>query len=160
MTGLLEMIFLTSFKQRLMIKSIMDKKSAITIFADIGNAPWAWRKDAADTTTYVGGNMADAHGWYSDYSISPDLEKAFIQWAKFFDSQPWYRNDEVSRNFDWQKFHTEGIALVRRLKQEIGEQAVIYYVKPSEDDEARDERFEILISGELRSFIPTEVVPE
>ena len=131
-----------------------NNKLAYTIHADIGMAPWAWVKDASDHTAKVGGNMADACGWYGDHPISVELEQAFIAWAKFFDNHSWWSDDHPEITFDWQAFNTQGILLAKRLKVELGDSVVVYYSKACEVPNTDESCLEVLLNNDLRIFTP------
>lgn len=105
--------------------------------ADYGMAPYAWLRRAGQTRG-VGGNIADAVcGFPEEYGVSKDLEKAFANWACYFE-----RNVEPGRdeNFDWETFHRRGRELTRRLKEEIGDKFYIHYLIPYEDPETERQR--------------------
>lgn len=119
------------------------QKLAYTIFADFGVAPWAWVKPAIDKTRYVGPNCADGSGWFADSKISEQLEGDFVEWAIFYDSQPWFSDESIYQTFDWVDFNKKGLELATRLKYELGDSAIVYYVRLSEEPNNLDQRVEI-----------------
>lgn len=131
-------------------------KLAYTIFADFGVAPWAWVKPADNNTRYVGQNCADGSGWYADSKISEQFERDFVEWAVFYDSQPWFKDESIYQTFDWVSFNKKGIELATRLKKELGDSVVVYYARPSEDPNKVEERVEIMQNGTTRAFKPID----
>jgi hypothetical protein len=123
----------------------------ITIMPDYGMGPYAWQKDASDTSTGVGANIADAvSGFkYTEYKVSKALEAEFAEWIGLFG------NHGPKPGFDWDSFHRRGIALARRLKAELGDQVRVVYDTPVEDPSYRsyrgyDVRTEVLAGGKLK----------
>lgn len=121
----------------------------ITIMPDFLSA-YAWAKDAEDDTTYVGGNIAAGEDEFefSDFKVSAALVRGFCTWVGRFER---FCDDPA---FDWDEFHRDGIALTRRLKAEIGDQARVVYAIPMEDRKNRKsvftDRLEILADGSLK----------
>jgi len=125
----------------------------ITIMPDFGTA-YAWQKDATDKSTGVGSNIADAVSGFrfTGYNVSKALDADFAEWAM------WFEHDAVGdRRFDmdWDRFHSQGIALARRLKAELGDLVRVVYDVPVEDPSYRtyrgiDVRTEILAGGKLK----------
>lgn len=121
----------------------------ITIMPDFGNGPYAWLKNVDDGTTLVGGNIADAVSGFEgyDFKVSIALEQAFGTWVNRFEQ------DYKEPAFDWEGFHREGIALSRRLKAEIGDQArVVYYMASEDPASVRTERTEVMGDGSLKEI--------
>lgn len=123
----------------------------ITIMPDYGMGPYAWQKDDNDKTTYVGGNIADSVCGFegTGYKVSKALEADFAKWMGLFGRY----SDKPG--FDWDNFHRQGIALARRLKAELGDQARVVYDTPVEDPSFRtwcgyDVRTEVLAGGKLK----------
>ncbi|MBI5604172.1 MAG: hypothetical protein HY879_12540 [Deltaproteobacteria bacterium] len=107
----------------------MKPDKTITIMADFGFGPYAWLKDTSDESDYVGINIANSHHTGMDqFDISDHLQKDFADWIGQFE-----RGALDNPSFPWASFHKEGLALSRRLKEEIGEAAIVVYVKPYED---------------------------
>lgn len=103
--------------------------------ADFGNGPYAWIKDASDESRLVGGNIADATiGFGEECGVPAELEKQFADWVMRFECE--CRNPA----FDWNAFHSEGMALCQLLKQVFGEKYQVVYVKPCEDPNHRMNR--------------------
>jgi hypothetical protein len=109
-------------------KILMKPDKTITIMADFGFGPYAWLKDASDESDYVGINIANSHTGMTEFDVSDRLHKDFADWIARFE-----RGALDNPSFPWALFHEEGLALSRRLKEEIGEAANVVYVKPSED---------------------------
>ena len=96
--------------------------------ADFGFGPYAWLKDAADETDYVGINIANLKTGMTDLRISKQLESDFAKWIERFE-----RDALDNPDFPWSSFHQEGISLSYRLKKEVGDAVNVLYVKPFED---------------------------
>jgi len=117
----------------------MKPSKTITIMADFGFGPYAWLKDASDTTDYVGLNIANRETGMTEFHISKELESDFARWVRHFE-----RDALDNPDFPWQRFNEEGMELARRLKGEIGNAANVVYVKPTEDPHHEvDEKSEI-----------------
>ena len=82
----------------------------------------------SDESDYVGVNIANSRTGMDEFDISDRLQKEFADWIGRFE-----RGALDNPKFPWASFHKEGLALSRRLKQEIGEIANVVYVKPFED---------------------------
>jgi hypothetical protein len=117
----------------------------ITIMADFGMGPFAWLRH--DDSGGVGGCIADAFGGFyeNEFSVSDGLTRDFAEWARKFERTA-YNNPD----FPWKAFHAEGIALTRRLKNEIGNQARVLYCRPMEDPDRVSDRYaEFLVNGSM-----------
>jgi hypothetical protein len=106
----------------------MKSNKTVTIMADFGFGPYAWLKDAADETDYVGINIANLKTGMTDLRISKQLESDFTKWIERFE-----RDALDNPNFPWSSFHEAGISLSYRLKEEVGDAVNVLYVKPFED---------------------------
>ena len=106
----------------------MKPDKTITIMADFGFGPYAWLKDAADESDYVGINIANLKTGMTAFDISKRLETDFAKWIDRFE-----RDAFDNPNFPRSSFHEEGVILSRRLKEEVGDAANVVYVKPFED---------------------------
>jgi len=106
----------------------MKPDKTITIMADFGFGPYAWLKDAADESDYVGMNIANFKMGMSVFEISKQLEADFAKWIDRFE-----RDALDNPDFPWVSFHEDGLILSHRLKEEIGSAANVVYVKPFED---------------------------
>ena len=103
-------------------------EKTITIMADFGNGPYAWLKEASDESSLVGVNIADAvSGFGGEPPVSGALERDFAAWVISFERH----YDEPT--FDWQSFHSRGLALSQRLYDELGGSFRVFYDKPCED---------------------------
>lgn len=119
--------------------------------ADFGFGPYAWLKDAADESEYVGINIANSHTGMTEFDIKDSLQKDFDHWIGLFE-----RGALDNPGFPWTSFHKEGLALSRRLKEEIGEAANVVYVKPYEDpDHEKNEKTWIISKAEEREAART-----
>jgi len=101
---------------------------------------YAWVKDSSDTTTWIGGNIADTFGgvqdsWQGDHAISADLALAFAQWQLRFErTNP--ADEVIIPEGGWEDFHRVGEAFAARLQVELADRALVRYVKPAEDPSA------------------------
>jgi hypothetical protein len=104
-----------------------NQKQTISIMADFGMGPYAWLREVDENPPYVGSNIADAVGGFIDeIPVTKNLEENFKKWVIEFE------NDYDKKDFDWEKWNTDGIRLAYRLKEEIGETYEIEYHFPSE----------------------------
>ena len=106
----------------------MKPDKTITIMADFGFGPYAWLKDVANESDYVGINIANLKTGMTIFEISKQLEADFANWIDRFE-----RDALDNPHFPWASFHEEGVFLSRRLKEEVGNAANVVYVKPFED---------------------------
>jgi len=102
------------------------------IMPDHGTAPYGWVIRPGEIRRGIGGNMADASGWFGDHPISNQLESDFAEWIQDFERNVSYLT-EVDLVFDWENYHKRGFALARRLKAELGSEVRVRYIKPGED---------------------------
>ena len=135
----------------------MSAEETIVIYADFGMCPYAWKKKASDTTSHVGGNIADSTYGLSRVIGTPvALDTAFAEWIHRF-NRPDY---ETSLN--WDQFHHDGIELAKHLKAEVGDRYEVEYHPPYEDPErgGRDGLLtRILSDGSLQTYYPTASKP-
>jgi hypothetical protein len=131
---------------------LMKPDKTITIMADFGFGPYAWLKDASDESDYVGMNIANSHSGMTEFDISDQLQKDFADWIGRFG-----RGALDNPRFPWASFHAEGLALSRRLKEEIGEAANVVYVRPCEDpDHEQNEKTWIISEAKEASTRPAK----
>ena len=121
-----------------------------TIMPDVGGR-YAWQNSSEEAPwSLLGRNCADESGWYAAPPISENLHQAFARWQAEFEQLGWCTKVELEW-FDWVDYHSRGIVLAHRLKNEFGDAAVVIYEKASEDPCHRDaERREILPNGQVR----------
>jgi hypothetical protein len=120
----------------------------ITIMPDFGMSPYAWERDETDEHRGVGGAITDSVCGFENtpYKVSAALQREFREWAVHFE-----RNAGYPGNIDWPRFHEIGLALAKRLKKEIGDQARVVYERPYEDPIGRRlSPVEVLADGTLR----------
>ena len=99
--------------------------------ADFGNGPYAWIKDSADETSYVGLMVADSEsGFPDDIEVSTSLQNDFAEWAMNYDTHG------LDSFFDFGTHNHRGEELSIRLKRELGERFRIMFRKeqPTFDD--------------------------
>ena len=107
-------------------------KKVYTVFLDSGTDTWAWIKNAEDETMYVGGMAGCYKDWGGEHEISKRLLDEAEQWLLIFERAGLYSEDNVLA-FDWESLHKKGFEIAIKLKQELGDKAVVRYVKPTED---------------------------
>lgn len=126
-------------------------KPFVRIFPDFGNAPWAWGSS--------GVCVASASWWgLEGYGISEQLKKDFSDWAwefednwekfgtaeereglfKLTEASPEEIREDIEQwkaqpKFDWRSYHERGLALAKRLYDELGGAVQVIYEKPCED---------------------------
>jgi len=132
----------------------MSAEETIVIYADFGMCPYAWRKKASDTTSYVGGNIADStYGLSRVIGTSDTLDAAFAEWIHRFN------RSDYEETLDWEQFHHDGVELARQLKAQVGDRFEVEYHPPYEDPirGGRDGLLtRILSDGGLRIYQPTK----
>jgi hypothetical protein len=106
-------------------------KPILTVMPDYGSGPYLWiLRDSTPDCTKVGGNIASYEFW-PDYdflsSVSKELQEDFDDWVLQFEL---YAELKL---FRWDTFHKRGLTLARRLKKQLGNKAIVRYVKPCED---------------------------
>jgi len=122
---------------------MVSKRKVYTLFLDTGTDTWLWMKEANDETTYIGQAVGVYRDWFGEHVISTELEQEATTWLLEFERANLY-NVENAQNFNWADFHTRGLALAKRLKRELGDEADVRYIKASEDPSySREEGFEI-----------------
>ncbi len=100
----------------------------ITIMADFGNGPYAWKKRTCEGCASVGPNIADATcGLSHVIGSSAELDDDLAAWVVGFER----RYDDPQ--FDWAAFHSQGVALATRLKGEVKDTFDVAYCPPHED---------------------------
>jgi hypothetical protein len=126
----------------------------LTVMVDYGNAPFLWLVDRLEGGG-IGGMLCSGSGWDESCPMSEGLWRKFADWAIAFDQTSFYNDNFNDRDWDWLAFHARGLQLSRWLKEEVGHDYRVVYVKPCEDPNDRlDERTEILADGSLRSLPP------
>lgn len=130
------------------------RRPVITIMPDFGGAPYAWIKRSGDIGHGVGGNFADAVGWFLGDPIPHTLHESLWQWsvrladfdmrcADISDPDRWHA-------FPWAKFHRDGLRLAKQVKAQLGQKYAVIYEKPYEDPgRETHERREIGITGQV-----------
>lgn len=115
-------------------------KTIYTIMPDFGEA-YGWMIEDGVECRGVGVCIAGCNGWHGKHPISPELHEAFMAWQAVIEEEgmPDYIGE-----FDQATFDTQGLALVRRLKAELGDDARVIYENVESDPE---ERREILWDG-------------
>jgi len=107
--------------------------------ADFGLGPYGWLTDDSKPFPPVGTNIADSvSGFKGKFSVSAVLHKDFAKWVTQFE------NEYDNPSFDWKAFHKTGRKLSGRLKKEIGHLATIYYVKPVEDPNYKEDKITLI----------------
>lgn len=99
----------------------------ITIMPDYGNSPYAWLKDASDTSEYVGENVGAYMEIPAAFPITEELHDRFVSWCGEFE------RGAGDDGFDWDGFHRTGRSLAEELASQVGEDFQVLYVAPVED---------------------------
>ncbi len=124
-------------------------KTIYNIMPDFGGA-YGWIIRDGDESHGVGGNHACQCGWVGDHSISETLHQAFAEWQLIFELDDSLLEDSHQSSFDWDSFHETGLKLCFQLKQELGDDVRIIYLKPYEDPNSEQNmRVEILLDGDV-----------
>lgn len=106
-------------------------KPILSIMPDYGSGPYLWilRNDTPDTKL-VGPCIASHECWPDDKilsSVTKELQEDFDDWVMQFELYA-----ELIK-FQWEPFHRRGLILAHRLKKQLGEKAIVRYIKPCED---------------------------
>lgn len=126
----------------------MDTRTILTVMPDYGMGPFLWSRDAI-WPGGVGPNCCDATGRCGDHPMSKGLWEDCRAWVIEFARAT--SSDPFQVDLPWADFHARGLALARRLKEEVGEEFRVCYLKPREDPGyAQDGSFEILAGGVLK----------
>lgn len=117
-------------------------KPMLTVMPDYGEAYlWIIRDDSPVDCQHLGGNIASYESW-PDYeflsSVSKDLQEDFDDWVVQFELYSDFRR------FKWEPFHKRGLMLARRLKKQVGDKAIVRYVKPGEDPYGKDDEITVI----------------
>lgn len=130
----------------------MDPRTILTIMPDYGMSPFLWFNEGG-AEGGVGPNCCDDTYKCDSHPISDELWRDLSAWSAEFARETedcGLKNGGAATNFDWQHFHAIGMALARRLKDEVGDAYRVVYLKPAEDDVGRahpDARCEVLADG-------------
>lgn len=103
----------------------------LSIMPDYGSGPYLWiLRDGCSSAREIGPNIASYGLWPVDEflsSVTKELQEDFDDWVLQFELYA------ELRKFQWAPFHKRGLQLARRLKKQIGDKAIVRYVKPCED---------------------------
>jgi hypothetical protein len=103
-----------------------------TVHAQCGVGEFLWIRDSSDKCL-IGSNMFSLMERASDQELmSEDLFNAFRDWAKsYMDGQPdrWGEPWQL----DWPRFNAHGLALTRKLRQEVRVEWGLQYVTSDMD---------------------------
>ncbi|MDA8124829.1 MAG: hypothetical protein M0009_06560 [Deltaproteobacteria bacterium] len=106
-------------------------KPILTVMPDYGSGPYLWiLKEGSPDSRGVGPNIASYECWPNDDFLShvtQEVKEDFDDWVLQFEH---YAD---LPQFNWGSFHKRGLVLARRLKAQLGDRAIIRYVKPMED---------------------------
>ncbi len=121
--------------------------SILTVLPEYGNAPFLWIVTAPEQGG-VGPNLCDGTYWDETYPMTEGLWQKFSDWAIEFDRTAFYDEDYDASDWDWESFHERGLQLTRWLREEVGDEYRVIYMKPAEDPNSElAERREILANG-------------
>ncbi len=127
----------------------------LTVLPEYGFGPFLWINRDPAQGGGVGPNLYDASSWDESFLMSEGLWRKFADWVLAFEEMKFFLPEVDDRDWDWMAFHARGLHLSRWLKEEVGEQYRVVYLKPHEDPNRRlDERREILANGKLRPLLP------
>lgn len=119
----------------------------LSIMPDFGSGPFLWLSDQPEERA-IGGNICDAVSWDPSVPLSEPLWELFAIWSGSFELAGVTSKEFEENGWDWSAFHERGLYLARRLKQEVGDDFRVVYIKPYEDpDHLVDERQEIRPAG-------------
>lgn len=121
----------------------MKSKPILSIMPDYGSGPYLWiLRDADSDSCQVGPNLASYEFWPDDEeflaSVTKELQEDFDDWVLQFELYADFRR------FKWEPFHKRGLNLAHRLKKQIGDKAIVRYVKPFEDPKHEEDEITII----------------
>jgi hypothetical protein len=122
-------------------------KPHFTIWPDYGGA-FLWINTAGTDSLQGGEYSSEARNL--ENSISKSLISRLDSWQSIYEKGAYQSTEHGGRRpFDWQAFHTLGIRLAAELKEELGDNARVFYEKPDEDPNFQlNQRREVLIDGQ------------
>lgn len=128
-------------------------RAIYTLMPDYGGAfDWVHTADPTSDYTYLGGGPQITEVWDEVDRMYETLEGALQSWQGDFERAD-LLNEESAAAFDWARFHSDGLALARRVRAMLVPQFRVVYEKPYEDpDCAIDERREVMPDGGLRAL--------
>lgn len=133
----------------------MDARPVLTVLPEYALGAFLWIKRDPASGGGLGPNLCDATFWADSFPMSEGLWQKFADWAMDFNRMEFYQPDVDDRDWDWIAFHTRGLQLSRWLKEEVGEQYTVVYLKPFDDPNQRlGERREVLADGTLVELAP------
>jgi len=107
-------------------------KPIFSVMPDYGSGPYLWiLTDSTPEDHHVGPCIASYQCWADDEEclskVSKELQADFDDWVLQFELYAEFQR------FQWESFHKRGLVLAHRLKKQIGDKAIVRYVKPMED---------------------------
>lgn len=106
-------------------------KPILSVMPDYGSGPYLWVLwEGTPESGTIGPCIASYKCWPDDDFLShvtQELKEDFDDWVLLFEHYAEYRT------FDWKTFHKRGLVVARLLKAQLGDAAVVRYVKPMED---------------------------
>lgn len=163
--------YLKTLEKRATVPLLVEEQTArpiLTVMADLGIGPLLWLNWNGDDARGVGGRCCDAGYRCGIHPMSDTLSDAFGKWIAEFQNAHWTEGTLVNRDdpisdylvrpkiiLNWPDFHTRGLELAQRLKEEVGAAFRVIYEKPREDPARRiDERREVLDDGSVVPLAP------
>ncbi|MBB6558675.1 hypothetical protein HNP48_001339 [Acidovorax soli] len=140
--------------------AIIDTRPVLTVLPEYALGAFLWINRDPASGGGIGPNLCDATFWDDSFLMSEGLWRKFADWAMDFVRMEFYQPDVDDRHWDWMAFHARGLQLSHWLKEEVGEQYAVVYLKPFDDPNHRlEERREVPTNGalvELASFRPIQ----
>ena len=119
---------------------------SVTVMPDFGGA-YIWYNRLEKFEEPKVSEMAEAAHRISG-KFPKKLMQDFERWERYFDANAF--EEQKLREFDWHRFHSDGIELAVKLKEVCGDSARVIYEKPFEDPNVKlNERREVLMNGQL-----------
>lgn len=115
----------------------------LTVMPDYGEVYLWILRDSTPDDPHAGGNIARYEFWPDEEfpSVSKKLQEDFDDWIFQFEA---YTKHPRQRWFRWDMFHKRGLTLACRLKKQLGDKAIVRYVKPVEDPNHEQEEVTII----------------
>lgn len=127
----------------------------LTVLPEVGG-PFIWITYDSNEVG-VGPCLCDCMGWYESMPLSEGLFLKFSDWQLTLDYayQDIGYSSDLGDDWDWPAFHARGLQLSYWLKDEVGDEYRVVYLKnPGDPSHHIDERTEILANGMLLPLPP------
>jgi hypothetical protein len=132
-------------------------QAGLVISAD-GQGAWAWEfVDDTSSPYWLGACIASGKNWTGRQPIASGLPEQFDRWQKRFsliDLSLLEDGQDQVGDFSVRQFHSEGVALAKKLKLEVGGRFRVFYEVPASDPNFRPiTMYEVTIEGDVVRYV-------